>query len=361
MAQRLAKLVSMAAVAPAIGPGKGLDYWRLVRRQSEDRVTRVYESIWRDAADELGIELVSSGDGTFIFHQGGRSAAVWNWRTPLSEHDAVESALNKPEVGRRIAEAAIPVPPQLEFSTRNFRGAFEFLAEHGGPCVVKPAALSGGYGVTCGIRTRRDLVQALLAAAAFDRRLMIERQVEGDVYRFLFLDGVLIDVLLRHPSRVTGDGSSSIIELIGAENVRRVEAGGFAGFHLIRPDLDCVLTLRAAGLRARSVPAAGMQVPVKTSTGNSGASDTETIEPPPAPALVEETAAAVRAVGTRLAGVDLVTSDLGTDLRTAGGAILEVNVPPGLHYHYLVAAPERARRIAVPILRCLIELNTTSD
>jgi cyanophycin synthetase len=351
----------MAAVAPAIGPRNGLDYWQLVRRQAEDRVARVYEWIWRDAADEVGIALKSSGDGTFTFHQNGRSAAVWNGLTPLSERDATATALNKPEVGRRIAAAGIPVPPHLAFSTRDFRGAFRFLAQHGGPCVVKPAAMSGGSGVTCGVRTRQELVQALLAAAAFDRRLMIERQVVGDVFRFLFLDGVLIDVLLRHPSRVTGDGSSTVMELIGAENLRRVEAGGFAGFQLIRPDLDCVLTLRAAGLRARSVPAAGVQIAVKTSTGNSGASDTETIELPPAPALVEEAAAAVRAVGTRLAGVDLVTSDLGTDLRTSGGAILEVNVPPGLHYHYLVAAPARARRIAVPILRCVVESNTTSD
>jgi len=108
------------------------------------------------------------------------------------------------------------------------------------------------------------------------------------------------------------------------------------------------------------VPERGVQVPVKPSTGDSGDSDTETIEPAPAPALVEDAAAAVRAVGTRLAGVDLVTPDLGRDLRTSGGAILEVNVPPGLHYHYLVAAPARARRIAVPILRCLLELTTTS-
>src|SRR5207237_8732227 len=99
-------------------------------------------------------------------------------------------------------------PDFVEFSAHRPRSAFRFLARHGGPVVVKPAGSSGGFGVTCGVSTRLDLARAVLAAAAFGPRLIIERQHAGAVYRMLFLDGQLLDVVRRRPSHVTGDGRS---------------------------------------------------------------------------------------------------------------------------------------------------------
>jgi hypothetical protein len=42
------------------------------------------------------------------------------------------------------------------------------------------------------------------------------------------------------------------------------------------------------------------------------------------------------------------------DLETTRGAVIEVNVPPGLQYHYLIAEPAKAVRVAVPILQRLL-------
>ena len=64
--------------------------------------------------------------------------------------------------------------------------------------------------------------------------------------------------------------------------------------------------------------------------------------------------AAAACVGLRLAGVDLVTPSLEGSLAETGGVVLEVNCTPGLHHHYLVAEPDRATRVAVPILRRLL-------
>jgi cyanophycin synthetase len=175
------------------------------------------------------------------------------------------------------------------------------------------------------------------------------------VYRLLFLDGVLLDVVRRRPPRVVGDGSSTLIQLITAENRRRVERRGFGGLTLIRPDLDCILALRRVGLRLSDVPAAGARIEVKTSNADGGDLDTETVHDPPSPALVAEAAAACATLGARLAGVDLATPDLGRDIRNAGGAVIEVNVPPGLQFHYLVADRARATHVAVPILRALLD------
>jgi cyanophycin synthetase len=74
----------------------------------------------------------------------------------------------------------------------------------------------------------------------------------------------------------------------------------------------------------------------------------------PSEVLVDEARAAVEAVGLRLAGVDLITGDLSGRLAEAGGAIIEVNGTPGLDYHYDVADPERATRVAIPLLHRLL-------
>jgi cyanophycin synthetase len=60
-------------------------------------------------------------------------------------------------------------------------------------------------------------------------------------------------------------------------------------------------------------------------------------------------------VGLRLAGVDLVAPSLDGSLAETGGVVLEVNCTPGLHHHYLVADPEGATRVAVPILERLLQ------
>lgn len=350
-----ARATSLALLMPSLGVRRGREYRRLVREQRATREDDVYEFIWRDAADALGVSLTNEGGGTFTIADARRAVTVRRLNTPIDGPDVAALALNKPLVSARLTELGIPVPAGLEFRTHEVRGAARFLAASPGPCVVKPAASASGMGVTCGIETHGDLLRAIAAASAFGQRLIIERQVVGDVYRFLFLDGVLLDVVRRRPSHVVGDGSSSVIELIASENRRRVRERGFAGLMLIRPDLDCVLTLRRTGLRLSDVPPSGARIAVKTSNADGGAHDTETVGEPVGEALVAQAASACAAVGASLAGVDLATSDLSRDLVAGGGTVIEVNVPPGLSYHYLVADPEHATRVAVPILRSLLD------
>jgi cyanophycin synthetase len=119
-------------------------------------------------------------------------------------------------------------------------------------------------------------------------------------------------------------------------------------------DLDAVFTLQRAGLSLSAVPSPGEAVAVKTVTNQNCVEDNETVRDELAPELVEDCAAAAAAVGVRLAGVDLITPDPRRAMEEAGGAIIEVNGTPGLHYHYQVAEPARATRVAVPILEELL-------
>jgi cyanophycin synthetase len=236
------------------------------------------------------------------------------------------------------------------------------MALGGGPCVVKPAAgTGGGSGTTAGICTATELRRASLHAANAGGRLLIERQMTGDVYRLLLLEGELLDVVRSQPGHLTGDGRSTIEELISAENDRRFMANGAARLSLLGVNLDMVIALERAGLGLSSVPAAGQSVAIGSVTNNNAVEDNETFGGEISPQIISEARAAQRAVGLSLAGVDVITPDPSRQLSETGGVINEVNGTPGLHHHYLVADPDRATRVAIPVLERLLALPGPND
>jgi cyanophycin synthetase len=338
--------------------------WRRLRDQarvaalpSSDRRSG-YEEMWRDAADELGAEVISLSGGFLEIRKDTARTRVWNHLVGLDDLATQKLSLDKALVHRLLAEADLPVPSHTEFNAANPEPAETVLARSDGPCVVKPVASQAGSGTTTGVRTPVHLRRAILRARRLGPRIMIEHQAPGQAHRMLLLDGELLDVVRRDPPQVTGDGHSNISELIAAENRRRIERAAGKGWpQLLYIDLDCIFTLEAAGLSLSSVLPEGKRAPVKTVVSHNAPRENEGIlrHGNVSPALVEDARTAVEVLGLRLAAVEVVTPDTSVPLREVGGVVLEVNCPPGLHYHYDIAQPEHAVPVAIPILKRLLE------
>jgi cyanophycin synthetase len=347
-----ARAANRALLLRAYGNSYLSEYRQLVA-QFERRPMTVLNEIWAEAAAEVGATATGEWKSGFEFRLGRMHARVDQWETHLDPPEAIGRALDKPLVAALLARAQVAIPEQISFSLRDGRQAAERLRQDGGRWVLKPRAGASGMGVTCGIEKPADLARGLIAAAPFGGEFVLEQQLPGAVYRFLILDGEVLDVVRRDPSAVEGDGVSTIRELIRSENRTRVEAAGARGNQLVQPDHDCLLTLRAQQIDLASIPSVGDRHPVKNSNGDGGRLETH---PVPLSALagelIDDATRAVATVGLRLAGVDVVTPDLGTGLTAARGAVLDVNAPPGLHYHYLTA--NGASPVAVSILRRLL-------
>ncbi|MBA2240014.1 MAG: hypothetical protein H0W09_02020 [Solirubrobacterales bacterium] len=314
-----------------------------------------YAGIWGEAAEQLGSGFRALGDGLFEFGDGSDLVLVRRGHAAIDSRAALDAAFDKPKHHALLGREGIPVPDHLEFAAQNADQAIGFLERAGSAVVVKPAAGTGaGSGVTSGITTAPELRRAVLRASRSASRLQVERQADGEEYRVLLLDGEVIDVVRRHRPRVRGDGRSTIAELVGAENHRRLAADGLERLRWLKVDLDCVLTLQRQGLRLSSVPARDTSVVLKQVVNQNAAAENETVHESLADELVAEVVAAARTVGIRLAGVDIVTSELGSSLARAGGVVLEVNADPGIHHHYAVADRSGATRVAVPILRTIL-------
>jgi cyanophycin synthetase len=316
----------------------------------------VYNRIWRDAATKLGARVTDLGAGFLEIALGSARTRVALNVTAIDDPVAIRIALNRVLSYRLLSMAGVPVPEHVELEFPDLRPARDFVASTGGPCIVKPASgTSGGDGITSGVRSESDLRRACVRAARTGGRLLVERQLLGNEYRLLLLDGQLIGAVRRRPPQLRGDGSSAVADLLADENRRRIEARGEKGLKLLTLDLDAILTLDRADLQLQSVPPPGAPVILKGLVSQAGPAESETVHRSAfAEDLVAECRAAAAAAGLRLAGADVITPDPGRSLRSGGGAMIEVNGTPGLHYHYQVADREAADDVAVPVLAALL-------
>jgi cyanophycin synthetase len=283
------------------------------------------------------------------------TARVSRQTTPFSDPVSSELADDKPLAYGLLERAGLPVPARVVVGAGDHASARAFAASTAPPFIVKPVQGAGGRGVAGQVRSPDQLRRALVNAGRFCSEVLIEQQAAGDSYRLLFLDGELLDTLRRTKPQIAGDGRSTIETLIFRESQRRVEAEGASGLKPFIVDLDCLFAIEHAGYRLDSVLPAGESVVVKSATNYNGPQESETVPEEAVRAIVEPARRAAAVLEVRLAGVDVVTTDPTRPLCETGGVILEVNAVPGLTHHYNVADPACATRIAVPILRALLE------
>jgi D-aspartate ligase len=351
-------IASRLELAATVGPGYAIRRLRAHRRFSglgEPARYEAYARIWGEAAEATGARIEELAKGLFEISKDDVRARVFQQMVDIEDPVTLKVALDKTLVHRMVTAAGLRVPEHLEFDVLDPAPAIEFLERAAGPCVVKPAAGSGGgHGTTAGVETVEELMRARRNAATNTRRLLIERQATGAVYRLLLLEGELLDVVRSVPGHLVGDGVSTVQQLILAENERRAAARGAAGLALLGANLDMLLCLEHAGLSLSSVAPAGRTIAIGAVTNNNASEDNETFRGDLSPELVADARRAQEVVGVRLAGVDVITPDPARRLEETGGVINEVNGTPGLHHHYLVADPASATRVAIPVLERLL-------
>ena len=87
--------------------------------------------------------------------------------------------------------------------------------------IVKPSNSSLSKGLTLNITTTEELYSAIDYARSISNGVIVQEQVEGEEVRFAIVKGKAVAALLRRTARVIGDGTSTVAELIEAENAER--------------------------------------------------------------------------------------------------------------------------------------------
>lgn len=236
-----------------------------------------------------------------------------------------------------LQEAGVPVPEGRPVS--DAEDAWEAASEIGAPVVVKPQFGNQGRGVATNLSTREQVVAAFAAAEQEGSSILVEKYVPGADYRLLVVGGRMVAAARREPARVIGDGMHAVAQLVQIVNADPRRGEGHANvLSRIRLDPIALAVLAEQGMTPDSIPEAGQTVYIRRngnlSTGGTATDVTAEVHADVAARAVD----AARVIGLDIAGIDVVTSEIGRPLEETGGVIVEVNAGPGLRMHLQPAA-----------------------
>jgi D-alanine-D-alanine ligase-like ATP-grasp enzyme len=190
--------------------------------------------------------------------------------------------------------------------------ALDYFRKLGGTAFVKP--LTGSRGdFAQGLHDEAALARYLDEVSYYYDAALIQPIVTGNEYRVFLLDDEVLYTARKYPPFILGDGARPIRALLAAHN-QALQVRGLSAVTVTDDmSLDSVL---AKGER--------WDIPGRM---NLSAGGTMVIENPPSAAALELARRAARALGLRVAAVDLFT-DAGGEADATG--IIEVNANPSI-------------------------------
>jgi len=284
-----------------------------------------------DAAGERRIPFIRLNDGNLVqLGYGEAQRRIWTAETDSTSAIGESISRDKDLTKQLLTMCGVPVPEGQV--VEGPEGAWEAAQDIGLPVCVKPTDGNHARGVSLDLRSREEVMAAWKLADEEGSEVMVERFIPGQEHRLLVVGQQVVAASKGETASVKGDGVHTVAELIELQINSDPRRGEEEDFPLDTIRLDehttAVLELQKQGLTADSVPEAGREVLVMR-TGNMTMDVTDQVHPEVASLAV----LAARVVGLDIAGVDLVTADIGQPLHATGGAIVEVNAGPGLLMH----------------------------
>jgi cyanophycin synthetase len=282
-----------------------------------------------DAALDLGIEVRRLTGRVISLGVGARSRLFDSTLSDRTPSIGVQLARSKMMCNEVLRAAGLPAPPQQV--ARSPEDAIKASQTLGFPVVIKPVDRDRGEGVAADLRSSNAVRVAYAAAAAYSTEILVERHIPGSTHRLTVWDGRVVRVTRRITAGVTGDGVSSVEQLIerlreDPVHKRRAERMGKV---LIELDDEAQSLLGQQGLTARSVPAAGQRVRLRRRDNiNAGGINEQIPLDRVHPDNVALALRAARILRLDIAGIDYITEDVSQSWMDCGGGICEVNAQP---------------------------------
>ncbi len=284
-----------------------------------------------DAATERGIPSIRLTEGNLVqLGYGARQHRIWTAETDQTSAIAETISRDKDLTKSLLSACGVPVPEGRVVDSP--ADAWDAAEEIGLPVVVKPSDGNHGRGVSTELMTRAEVEAAYHLADAEGSEVMVERYVRGNEHRLLVVGGRLAAAAKGEQAWVSGDGSSTICELIDSQlnsDPRRGEAEEFP-LDVIELSSNAVarMEVERQGYTADSIPAMGKSVLI-VRNGNVAIDVTDAVHPE----VVAMAELAARIIGLDIAGVDMVAEDISRPLHEQDAAIVEINAGPGLLMH----------------------------
>ncbi len=302
--------------------------------------------------NSVDVEVVDIFDNFIKLKKDGRAEYIKQaTKTSVDNYSVVCAMENKVVTKKILDENGIKVPKGKDFL--DFDKAYEYAKELGKSFVVKPKSTNFGLGINI-FKEEADLEEvkkAIEIAFSHDKTIIIEEFISGNEYRFLVIGDETVGVLNRVPANVTGDGKSTIEELVFEKNKDSLRGKGYkTPLEKIVIDDNVEIYLKSQNLDKTYVPKENETIYLRhnsnVSTGGDSIDLTDFVNEHFKKIAVE----ASKAIGAKICGVDIIIDDYTN--KDSNYSIIELNFNPAIHIHtYPYKGSER--NIARSILKLL--------
>ncbi|WP_257351337.1 cyanophycin synthetase [Pseudalkalibacillus decolorationis] len=310
------------------------------------------EAIYRAAYDrKIPVEQIEN-ESVLRLGTGIKQKTMHATISSQTSFVAVENACDKEVTKTLLRGAALPVPDGKVIT--NETELMEVTRQLGYPLVTKPLDGRQGQGVVTNIKTEEEL-RAGYNGLKDHEKVIIERYISGNDYRFVVVNGRVQAASLRLPPYVVGNGKDSIHTLIECENKNPLRGDGHEKPMTKIPINQSVVSyLKMKNLTLETIVGKGETVHLlgnaNLSTGGLAIDVTDTVHP----SYCEIAERSARAIGLDIAGVDMIIQDITAGYKQGYATVLEVNAAPGIRMH-LYPSEGKARDVGGAIVDYLFE------
>lgn len=318
--------------------------WATKVLQPDSHSSETAQALWAEAGargiEMYEVRLFGLPRRSFVARRG-RKTVVFEG---LPRRPRVQRSIlwidDKAEVKKRFRKAGFPVPKGASASSE--RGALRVFKTLQKPVIVKPKEGSAGRHTTVRINTEEELLWAHRNARLVSPSVIVEEELSGPIFRATLVARKLAAVLRRDPPQVTGDGSSTIRELVARENENPLRRGPV--FAEIRVDSPVsIRELERQGLTPESVlsPEEKAFFHFKVNWGVGGTSyDVTEKTHPDNRELFEKIG---EYLGNDIVGIDFIIEDIGKSWREVERCgVIECNSLPLIgNHHFPYKGPVR--------------------
>lgn len=331
------------------------DIQELRELQDDSRLGPSTESIIREA-ERRGIPWLRLNEGSFCqLGYGAYQQRIQATITSKTSNIGVDIACDKEDTKNLLRKASIKVPYGRTISELSELG--EVCEDIGYPLAIKPINGNHGRGITSNIQNIEQATEGFHTAKKISDRVIVESHIYGSDFRMLIVNFKFVAAARRSPAQVTGNGNSTIAELIEITN--QDPRRGYRHENLLtKIELDDISLklIKKKGYEPDSILPAGETIILKDtanlSTGGTAEDVTDIVHPSNI-FLAERIA---KLIDLDICGIDLITSDISKPIEETGGSVIEVNAGPGFRMH-LAPTIGLPRNVAAPVLDSLFPDN----
>jgi len=285
-----------------------------------------------------------------MFGYGCRQKRIQATIASTTSYVAVDICGDKDGTKKLLKSFSIPIPEGVIISSEiELKDAIDQVEF---PLVVKPRDGNHGRGITTDINTFEDAVAAFAIAQRVSKKIIIEKFIKGYDYRLLVIDYKFVGAIKRVPAYITGDGKSTIeqlIDVINREPRREKKPGNI--LEKIKIDEGTLNILKRNELTLNSVLEKDKVLIVKDVANVSSAGvpidETDNIHP----YNIFQAERIARIIGLDICGIDVISPDLSEPMNKKS-AVVEVNAAPGIRMH-IEPAEGKSRNVAGAIVDML--------